>query len=279
MEKYITCWGDSLTAAGGWTARLSELTGLPVYNGGTGGEKMTTIMARQGADAMMVNGITLQSGTEPVTLATFASPFTTYLGRTATPLLQGGAHVNPVCLGGVYGNLTFTGKRYDDETGVWSFTRIEEGEIVKIDRPTAMTTAFDRERNAPYLMIIFMGQNGGYEDISDLISGHRLMMSHAKADYTVILGLSSGTAESRREYELAMKREFGRYFISLREYLSEYGMADAGLTPTDEDKAAMAMGKVPQSLLIDSVHFKSETKIVIGELIYKRLTELGIFSV
>ena len=123
-----------------------------------------------------------------------------------------------------------------------------------------------------------MGQNGGYSGNDDLVNLHHLMINHAKAKHTIILGLSSGSAESRAEYEAAMKKAFGRYFISLREYLSQYGIEDAGLTPTAADEAAMATGTVPPQLLADAVHYTNATKTVIGNLIYKRACELGIFE-
>lgn len=277
-DKYIVCWGDSLTSGAGWTEKLAELSGLTVHNAGTGGENVRTITARQGADAIMLNNITIPADVTPVTVATYTEPFKTAFGYNATPLLQGGSnHVNPVMLGNVKGTLKWTGSSYNDATGVWTFTRAEAGEEVKINRPTALTTAYDREKNNPYLMVIFMGQNGGYADNDNLVCLHRLMINHAKAKHVIVLGLSSGTAESRAEYEAAMRKEFGRYFISLREYLSAYGLADAGLTATEEDTAAMASGKVPPQLLADAVHYTAATKTVIGNLIYKRCCELGIF--
>lgn len=279
-DPYIVCWGDSLTAGAGWTERLATLSGIPVHNGGTGGENVRTIMARQGADVIVVNNITIPAGVEPVVVATYAQPFATALGYNATPLLQGGSvHVNPVKIGDIEGTLTWTGSSYNDTTGTWTFTRSEAGEETVINRPTAMTTAFDREKNSPLLMIVFMGQNGGYgADNDELVNLHKLMIDHAKAKHTIILGLSSGSEASRAPYERAMRKAFGRYFISLREYLSKYGLADAGLTPTAEDIAAMATGTVPPQLLTDSVHYTAATKTVIGNLIYKRCRELGIFE-
>ena len=273
--QYITAWGDSLTAQGGWTAVLAERTGLPVYNGGTGGETVRTICARQGADVMLVDGVTIPaSGT--VQLATYAEGFTTALGHVATPLLQGtDTNINPVDIGGIKGTLDWTGSSYNDTAGTWTFTRAEEGDEVVIDRPTPMTTAYDRDRNAPKLMILFMGQNGGYDDLDELVRMHRLAMAHSKAVKTLVLGLSSGTAADRAEYESRMRQEFGRYFVSLREYLSTYGLTDAGLTATDEDTAAMEEGSVPPQLLADSVHYTDACKTVIGEMIYKHCVALG----
>lgn len=287
--KYITCWGDSLTAGQSWVQLLQSLVGMPLYNASTGGENVRTITARQGADVIMLNNITIPAAVEPVTLATYANPFKTAFGYKATPLLQGGSdHVNPVKIGDVEGTLKWTGNRYDDANGTWTFTRSEAGAAVTINRPTALVTASDRERNAPHLMIIFMGQNGGYNtngeansslnSIKTLIELHRLMINHSNAKHTIVLGLSSGSAAERADYETMMRNAFGRYFISLREYLSQYGLADAGLTPTAADNTAMAAGIVPPQLLADSVHYTDKTKTVIGNLVYKRCCELGIFE-
>ena len=142
-----------------------------------------------------------------------------------------------------------------------------------------------------------MGQNGGYADLDDLVRQHRLMIEHAQAKHVIVLGLSSGTAAQRKDYEDRMKKEFGRYFISLRQYLSHpiydvdgetiiscYGMADqdveidpnyshSGKTTVQE----ISEGKVPHQILADEVHYTSGTKGVIGDLIYTRCCELNIF--
>ena len=282
-DKYVVCWGDSLTAQGGWTSTLQTLSGMTVYNAGTGGENSNCIMARQGADVMIVNNITIPAEKTPIVLARRGSgeSIRTQFGRNVMPLLQGGSsHVNPVKIGDIEGTLAWTGSSYSDTTGTWTFTRKEAGDAVTINRPTAMTTAYDREKNSPWLMVIFMGQNDGITtgtSVTSLLQKHKQMINHAKADNVVVLGLSSGTAESRAEYEEAFRNEFGRYFISLREYLSAYGLDDAGLTPTAEDTAAMNEGRVPPQLLSDAVHYTSACRTVIGNMLYKKCKELNIF--
>ncbi len=290
----IVCWGDSLTAGGGWTSTLQKLSGIPVYNGGTGGENARTIAARQGADVMLVNDITIPAACEPVTIAVRKtdSGILTEEGYKVTPLLQGGAHVNPVKIGEVEGTLRWTGTNYADTNGIWTFTRLVAGEAVTIKRPTAIRTAFDRLHNqASEVMILFIGQNGGYTDLADLIRMHQQMISHFKGKEYLVLGLSSGTESQRAEYEKQMKQAFGRRFVSLREYLAHpvydtdgktiiscYGLDDAGLDPTDADIERIKLGQVPQTLLADSVHYTAATKTVIGAMLYKKIVELGILE-
>lgn len=280
VNAYITCWGDSLTAMGGWTKRLQDLSGIEVYNGGTGGESVYTIAARQGGDAMVVDNLVIPAATTSVKIADNADGIKTMLGFTARPLMQSSPHFNPCNIGGVEGSLAWDGNK-------WDFTRSESGIQVTIDRPTAIVTNYDKKYNAPKLMIIYMGQNGGYTDNKDLIAKHRWMIEHSKCRNFVVLGMSSGTAASRADYESAMRNEFGRLFISLREYLAHpiytdgvvtscYGLADAGMTPTADDLAKIAIGQVPSQLLIDSVHYKDVTRTIIGNLIYKRCVELNI---
>ncbi|MGG4438422.1 hypothetical protein AAXE64_28110 [Priestia megaterium] len=273
----IVAWGDSLTAGGGWTTTLSTLAGLPLYNAGTGGENSNTIMARQGGDVMVVNNINIPADTSEILIAN-KSGISTFLGKKVTPLLQGGStHFNPCYIGDVEGTLRYTGTDYADPAGTWVFKRNVAGTAVKIERPTALVTNYDRKYNDG-IMIIFMGQNGGWNnDNAELIRQHKLMIAHSNAKKVVILGLSSGTAAERASYEAAMKAEFGRYFISLREYLSQYGLADAGITPTQADTDAMALGKTPPSLLTDTVHYNTQCKTVIGNMVYKKMKELNIF--
>ena len=140
-------------------------------------------------------------------------------------------------------------------------------------------------------MILFIGQNGGYADLTDLIRMHQQMISHFKGKEYLVLGLSSGTESQRAEYEKQMKQAFGRRFVSLREYLAHpvydtdgktviscYGLDDAGLDPTDADIERIKLGQVPQTLLADSVHYTAATKTVIGTMLYKKMIELGILE-
>ena len=303
-DKYITCWGDSLTAGGGWTSRLQELTGMTVYNAGVGGESSSTICARQGGDGIIVNNLIIPPDTSEILIASKNTDhgLLTVENKRVTPLLQGssvnGTHFNPCKIGDIEGTLRWTGSNYADTTGTWVFKRSEAGEAVTINRPTILRTNYDMNKNNPYLMVIFIGQNSGWSTFDELVRQHRLMIEHANAEHVIILGLSSGNASGRADYETRMKQEFGRYFISLREYLSTpiyengeivscYGIEDQD-AEIDMDyislnannltvKQEIEQGIVPHAILADGVHYTTGTKTVIGDLIYKRCKELNIF--
>lgn len=277
-DGYITCWGDDLSVDG-WPNILQNLTGLMVYNASTLNENSACILARQGGDAMLINNVTIPGdNTLPaVTIATKSSGgITTELENKVSPLLYNSLDFNPCYIGEIKGTLVWSGTSPTDNNGVWKFTRAIMGVDTVINRPTAIRTNYDINKNSPLVMIIFMGQNGGYTNIRDLIKQHKLMIEHSNAQEIIILGLSSGTAEERYDYETAMKKEFGRYFISLRKYLSTYGLGDAGITPTTADTDAMKLGKVPPSLLTDTVHYNDVCKNVIANMLYKKIVELNI---
>ena len=153
--QYITCWGDSLTAQGGWTTLLGTLSGRAVYNCGVGGESSPVIMARQGGDVMMLltndnPNIVIPGTTTAVELR--SGSLRTFFGKNVMPLLQGGGNVNPVTLAGIKGTLSLSAGKY-------YFSRSEAGEAKAIDRDARIITKGDSEYNNPYLMIIYMGQN------------------------------------------------------------------------------------------------------------------------
>lgn len=132
-----------------------------------------------------------------------------------------------------------------------------------------------------YLPVIFIGQNGGYRDIAEFIEQQRAIINHQAANQEryIIVGLHTGTAESRAELESVMEAEYGAKYINLRKYMSTVAMKDAGLIPTAEDNEMMLEGKTPSSLLAkDGLHFNATAYSLIGKLIYERMDELGYFA-
>ena len=145
-----------------------------------------------------------------------------------------------------------------------------------IDRPTAIRTAYDRLYNdSVNIPVIFMGTNDGEFNVDTMVNQHRLMLSHAKANKFLVIGMSRVPDELKGTYENAMRSAFGRNFLSLREYMVEYGLLDQNLTATEADTNAIENGNIPPQLTSDGLHFTEATRIMVGNLIYKRFKELN----
>lgn len=279
INKTIICWGDSLTAGAGgggttYPKVLAELSGLTVYNGGVGGENTKTVACRQGARRIMINNITIPaSSTEKVQIGSYGKLYDD-LGNVVYPLRQGDGGIGTCILAGVEGKFSCTQTSSTSTDIIYFFKRNADGEKVIINRPTPLIGTWSIERKND-IQVIFIGQNGGYTNIDDLVRQQRLMIEHSNNDKYIILGLTSGSATERAELEQRMIREYGRRYINLREYISTYGMEDAELEPTETDLAEMAEGKVPTSLRFDTVHGNHYFYEIIGKLTYSRLIELG----
>lgn len=278
----IVAWGDSLTAWGGYDtsyiAEVGRLSGRTVHNNGVGGEPSNTIAARQGGLVMMVNNITIPaSASERVVIATANSLLTDNTGKTVSVLRQGTGGINPCYIKGVKGNLSVSQSSASSNDYTLYFQRETNGNAVVINRSTPIITDGSLKRRND-IMVIFIGQNGGYTDDNELISQIKAMVDFNTAtrkEY-VVLGLTSSSASHRAPLEKAMTQAFGRRYINLRAYLSTYGMEDLGLTPTQNDLSAMEQGNVPPSMLLDTVHHTDATRQLIGRLVYERMIELGI---
>lgn len=308
----VVCWGDSLTAGAGGDGTsypvvlqnliqkslldtfdtrevlkhsrkdyTKKLPAVKVVNMGVGGENTTTILGRNGAIPFEVKeDFTIPANTDTVKIALKSSN-----GKNVAPLRQGKAGMDYVIINGVKGVISIEQESYISKDYSYYFQRTEAGESVSVKAGTKIITS-GSETNLNYIPVIFIGENGGYDDIPDLIKQQRAVIKHQQGNPLdkngearfIIIGLHTGTAESRAALEAAMETEYGKKYINLRKYMSEKALSDAGITATSEDRAMMGKGSTPSSLLSDAVHFTPKGYELIGNLIYERMDELGYFD-
>lgn len=268
----ICCSGDSMTAGAGgggttYPSVLASLTGRTVYNLGVGGETSSTIAGRFGAWpwlATVSGGSIPASGGVLVTLENLDG-----VDQDILPLVQGSAGVNPCSIAGVTGTLT-------SNSGIFTFTRAASGSEVEVPYAVPFVPAgADRMSD---ILILWWGQNDGTSDATAIISRQRATieaMPVARRRYLVV-GLPSGTDSNRTAMDLQFVREFGRRFVNIRKHLSSYEALElAGITPTSQDDADIAAGRVPLSLRSDDTHFNAAGYTRTANFIYARLAELG----
>lgn len=288
-KETVSCWGDSLTRGVGIGDSYSKaypyvlyglLDGREVINCGVGGENTINIASRQGGLPNIVKPFTIPANASKVEVK-----LTNIYGGSTGILLQGGsaldpttdqyvmtAQINPCSINGVEGTLTY-------ENGKYYFSRSENGESVIVSRPTPLIThAMKSMRDN--INIIWVGTNGGFTTSAELIECIEAMidyMSPINPKYIVIgiHHLVSTVTETFETIEKNMAMHFGRRYINQRKYMIEYGLSDAGITPTVEDTTAISQGKIPPSLLYDIVHYNDKGYNIIANLIAERGKELA----
>ena len=288
-KETVNCWGDSLTRGVGVGSSYSKafpyvlyglLDGRKVINCGVGGENTINIASRQGGLPNIVKPFTIPADTNKVEIE-----LTNIYGDSAGILLQGGsaldpitdkyvmtAQINPCSINGVEGTLTY-------ENGKYYFSRSENGESVIVSRPTTLIT-YAMKSMRDNINIIWLGTNGGFSTSSELIEYIDAMidyMTPINKKYIVfgIHHLVSTVTETFEMIEKNMTLHFGRHYINQRKYMLEYGLSDAGITPTVEDTTAISQGKIPPSLLYDDVHYNDKGYNIIATLASERGKELG----
>lgn len=288
-KETVNCWGDSLTRGVGVGDSYSKafpyvlyglLDGREVINCGVGGENTINIASRQGGLPNIVKPFTIPANASKVEVK-----LTNIYGGSTGILLQGGsaldpttgkyvmtAQINPCSINGVEGTLTY-------ENGKYYFSRSENGESVIVSRPTPLIT-YAMKSMRDNINIIWIGTNGGFTTSAELIECIEAMidyMSPINKKYIVIgiHHLVSTVTETFETIEKNMAMHFGRRYINQRKYMIEYGLSDAGITPTVEDTTAISEDKIPPSLLYDTVHYNDKSYNIIANLVVERGKELG----
>ncbi|MGO2203934.1 hypothetical protein [Pseudomonas helleri] len=267
--------GDSMTAGAGgngtnYTGVLQALlaaAGHPgtVKNRGVGGENSVTITARMGGYPFMVLPV---AEVIPATTTPFEITLLPINGQMPAPLKQGSLTYTGR-LGAVPGTFSRT------ESGgalTYYFTRATAGSEVVANRPVAMYLDIGIEARSD-IYLIWIGQNG--PDTTRAIQDAKALIQQMTALDKRYLVISKPGGTSAQDAEDAQWfAEFGRRFIPIRQYMVKYGLADAGITPTEQDLIDMASGTMPSSLRVDPTHWGAAGYTILGNVVFQRLIEM-----
>lgn len=256
LQPMVAVYGDSQSAGTNWPTYAEELfSTTSVSNFAYGGATSDEVLYRAGAKPLVVHvdgGQIPASDTETVTL----SPVTRmWLGSSARTFAA--------TIDGVPGLLTSLG----DEQ--WTFKRNTAGPAVPT--PGAVAVGPTGTTAAP-TVVFWMGGNdfnGGVTGLEASTADHVVGNYRAAIDWarragkqavvcgttnrlTAITG-SEGFAQVQSIND-RLRSMFPDIFIDVQAYYSGPALADAGLTPTSEDLAAMGRGEIPPQLFVDDVH-------------------------
>ncbi len=266
----IVCWGDSLTVSldgkSAYPDIIRSLSGCEVINYGVESDNTSMIAMREGGLRVNVKATVLPADTTliPVFLRTENNGHVYFLN-------QGDGGVNPCEINGIEGEL-------QKLNGSYYFKRHTKGERIAVEEGTRLKTFGMRDAREGDILVIFAGTN----DLPDTASVHniinleRQMLESAGCDKYIIVGLTyAGGIPEINEVNAAMEKAFGDHFVDIRKYMLNYGLADAGITPTSKDAEDIRKGEIPSSLRSDYVHGNKMYHKLLGEQIYRRMVVLG----
>ena len=304
-KKKIVCWGDSLTAGTGgngitYEKVISELIGndYSVINNGVGGENIVEIASRQGAFLTFADKtFTLPSNGDEVEIGTYEGDHgfkcIDILGNESSLrwLVQGEGNksVNPCYINGIKCILRYTGTAWNDYTGKYTIRSVDKlPEDYMVYEKTPIITNGNVYRN-PHALVLWIGTNGNPDTTDDesvvktYVNVYKKMIHHAGTSNYVIIGLHStklwwlkNGVTSLSLIENVFKREFGNHFIDWRNYLLTRALADAKITPTEQDNMDIDKGDCPSSLRSDAIHLNGVGYTLLGKLIVNRMKSLNI---
>lgn len=309
-KKVVVCWGDSLTAPHQETLK-QKIKGLffedndypsvlqdnlgddyDVINCGVGGENTLTIMGRQGAYPFVlahdVSINTKESGLDNfIGNNDIPSFLSSYNQEVCYPLLQhqSSAKLNDCTIAG--SNYNFyadskiwrVGNGYGKAFNYFINPLASSNKQIVLKKGSAIHTyAMKNLRNA-YCNIIFMGENGGFKDVKDLIKQIKAMIIYSKCNRYIVIGFHKCNAvipnmKRMHEMEDSLQQAFGKHYLCIRKPLVQKGLQFANLQATKVDEDSVRKGVVPPQLLVDGLHFTSKGYEFIGDLVSQKMKEL-----
>jgi hypothetical protein len=163
------------------------------------------------------------------------------------------------------------------------FTRTTAGTATPVTRPEPLLLDNAQARRND-IQILWYGRNNHTATarvLSDIEASVQYLTPAAPRFLVLAVcnGLNEGTGTATHTSITGLNAQllakYGRRFVDIRSYLIKYGLADAGITPTSQDTTDMAADTIPASLRVDSVHFTAAGYTVVGNLVAKRLKEMG----
>ena len=270
MIPRIVCWGDSLTVSidgkSAYPDILRDLSGCEVVNYGVESENAAMIAMREGGLRVNVKATVIPSDTNliPIFLRTENNGHVFFLD-------YGDGGVNPCSINGIEGEL-------QQLNGSYYFQRKTKGERIAVEEGTQFKTFGMNDSKPDDILVIFAGTNDlpDSKNVKNLIELERSMLEAAQCDKYIIVGLTyAGGIPEIDAVNEALAKEFGDHFIDIRKYMLNYGLADAGIEPSEQDMADIRKGEIPSSLRRDYVHGNKLYHRLLGQQIYRRMQYLG----
>lgn len=294
----ITCYGDSVTQ--GMSVDESETypsvlqnllgNGYTVQNAGDGGERTTAIMARQGGIKIYTkNEVKFEKGqTSAILSSGVGRGFIAEDGREVSWNDPFGRDV-PIK------KVTIKGKTYSLEFRNFSWSKSGSGstcdtylvredakseEIILANSEAVLDTVTVSKNN--YCDIYFMGFNGSYDNIDELISQYKKMIDYRNDDNYLVIVPSWERKYSQGMFE-KFKEAFGDHVVDAVEYCIDGGLDKLGISLEKYDAGCLENEIFPYSLKLETiknridVHLNAKGYRVLANAIYEQGQKLNLW--
>lgn len=268
-------WGDSMTAGAGgggvnYPLVCATELGKTFRNCGVGGENANTIAARQGGNALVVPA-------GPINGQYAYNELEDIFGATIKPLRQGDGVVsgaNKIYIDGEECTLSITQSSSNSTDAIYTIAGYTGGTSV-----TPKLARFIGSTFTANVVVIYVGQNGsdvnGDTSVNARMTIIDSMIAHIPHKKYVVMGLTEADQASDHA---ALFSKYGNNFFPTKKLLIDYGLTINGLTPTSQDKADIAAGRVPTSLKSDNTHLNSYGYTAVGKMLADKIRSLGYFD-
>lgn len=264
-----------------------------IVNCGVGGENTLAIMGRQGAAPLLLAHDVTILKENPVVIGNRDIPaFVSSWDSTSTVNIlnqsywtNGGSHVNPAYINDKAIELDSDDSYFYMHNGHVFYEYTYRLKILNRHSKTThdtlrtfspiITQAMRDYRNA-WCNVFFIGQNGGFRDAAELVRQIKAMINYSRCNNYIVISFHKPntvipTPKRMSEMEDTLAHTFGKHFINLRRHMLQYGLAEAGMTATKEDRDSIAHGNVPPQLMVDGCHFTKQGYKIIAKLVEQKI--------
>ncbi len=298
IERVVTCYGDSVTEGmsvgldENYPYFLGELlgNGYTVQNAGIGGEKTTAIMTRQGGLKLFtMEEISFEKGQTQVLIAQ---------GTTRGLIAEDGRQPTwnaPFGRDLPINDVTINGKKYELQfkNFAWSksggpstcdtyLVRSANTNAETIPANSQVVFATSNTSKTNYADVYFMGFNGTYDNIDDLISQYQMMIDYRNDDnYLVVIPFWEKSI-NKKAYE-KFKSAFGDHAVDAVEYCINGGLEKLGITLEKYDRGCLENEIFPYSLKLNTisnridVHLNAKGYRVLANAIYEQGQKINLW--
>lgn len=289
-ETIIDCWGDSRVENGSsgtpFPTYLKTLLGYgyAVNNYGVSSQTSGEVAMRFGTNEvyLRLDGDEIPATTDAVAVTGIICSTGDRFGFANLYNLSGTKPVE-CYLCGVKGYLSIT------SVSVQKFTRAEAGDAAVAVPPFSRAWVTENDSDL-HTVIIWVGKNdqtsaGDPWYRPGVLSNIKGMVNRLKHNRFIILGDTNDTSNAQKKgtnwytrittlnAELAVR--YPDNFIDIRTKLITDGLADAGITPTEDDTAWIADGCIPPSLMADASHPNDAGKELVAQYVYAFMQSKG----